>query len=81
MKNYTVVTNRKGRSSEQSGTMPELLKYFGYTLECGKSYEHEKGNKKINLTPKSGSSLVKQLNNATNNSAANGWSDTSYELI
>ncbi len=80
MKTYSIVKNRKGKESTISGTLSELIDYFGYTLETGKSYEHEKGNKKINMSPKTIGSLVNNLNNAVNNSAANGYSDTSYSL-
>ena len=38
---------------ETFGTLEELIQYFGYTLETGKSYEREKGNYKINTNPKS----------------------------
>ncbi len=71
---------RRSRESETTGTVEELLKYFSYTLECGKSYEWEKGNSKINLNPKSAKSLVTQLNKAEANSAANGYSENSYKL-
>lgn len=80
MKIYTVVKHRRGRQTETTGTISELLEYFRYTLECGKSWEHEKGNKKINLKPKTGKSLVTQLNNSEENSAANGYSENSYSL-
>ena len=81
-KTYTIVkTNfRTDQEYRQTGTLEELLEAYRYTLECGKSYEHEKGNKKINLNPKSAKSLVTQLNNAVNNSAANGFSNYSYQL-
>ena len=78
---FTIAIYRRGRTNEQSGTIAELVSYFGYTLECGQSWEHEKGNKKINRNPKTAKSLVTNLNNATNNSAANGYSSTSYSLI
>jgi len=81
VKEITIIKNRNGKDSEIKGTLEYLIKdYFGYTLACGKSWEHEKGNKKINVNPKSGKSLVDNLNKAVNNSAANGYSDTSYEL-
>jgi hypothetical protein len=60
-------------------TMEALWEYFSYTLECGASYAHEKGNKKINRKPKTIASLVTNLNNAVNNSAANGWAGKTYE--
>ena len=63
MKTFTVIKTRRGRDTVTTGTIPELLDYFGYTLECGKSWEHEKGNKKININPKGIKSLVTNLNN------------------
>lgn len=72
---------RNGTESITEGTLEELLQNYRYTLECGKSWEHEKGNKKINLNPKSAKALVTQLNNAVNNSAANGCSMVSYSLV
>ena len=60
------------RTSEQTytGTLAELKKTFSYTLECGKSWEHERGNKKINTDPKSISSLISNLNKAAENTGA-----------
>lgn len=72
---------RTGRNSMfAQGTLEELIKYFSYTLECGKSYEHEKGNKKINLNPKNIKSLISNVQNAKDNSAANGYSGFHYKL-
>jgi len=65
----------------QTGTLSELIEYYSYTLECGKDYEHEKGNRKINTNPKNIKSLITNLNNAVNNAASNGYSDTSFELV
>jgi hypothetical protein len=56
-------------------TIEEAVDYYSYTLECGYSWQHEKGNKKINLHPKTMKSLISNLNNATNNSARNGCGD------
>ena len=82
-KEYTIsiYSARRATSKEVTGTLEYLLNYFSYTLETGKSYEHEKGNKKINLQPKTAKSLVTNLNNAKSNAAANGYSDTSYSLV
>lgn len=65
------------------GTLGELIDIFYGTLYIGKSYELERGNKKINLAPKTIKSLVGNLNNATNNKAVNGYSGTfyTYEII
>jgi hypothetical protein len=56
-------------------TVAEAIEYYSYTLECGASYQHERGNKKINRNPKSINALITALNNAANNSAANGCGD------
>lgn len=73
--------NSEPRVYSHTGTLEELVKAYGYTLECGSSYEHEKGNKKINRNPKSIDTLVKNLYNAKNNSAANGYSGSSYSFV
>ncbi len=67
--------------SYQTGTLEELIKAYSYTLETGKSYEREKGNKKINTSPKNVKSLVDNLNNAVNNSAANGYAGKDYRIL
>jgi hypothetical protein len=78
-KTYRITCERGRRTTmSSSGTVEQLVTYHSYTLECGDSYSHEKGNKKINRNPKSIESLVKNLNNATNNSAANGYSGIHY---
>jgi hypothetical protein len=77
---YTIIKHRRGNATEITRTLEEFIKYFSYTLEVGKSWEHEKGNKKINLQPKSIKTLITNINNAENNAAANGYSGTWYEL-
>lgn len=59
-------------------TVAEAVAYYSYTLECGASYAHEKGNKKINRNPTTIKSLLTNLNNAVNNSAANGYAGAYY---
>jgi len=78
MKTYKVKCERRGRESFFEGTMPELVLIFKYTLDCGASYQHEKGRKKINRNPKTLASLITNLNNAKNNSASNGYSPEYY---
>jgi len=80
VKKFTIVKDRNNRTSEMSGTLVELIDKTKYTLETGKSYESEKGNKKININPKTIKALITALNNSVNNSAANGYSTTSYSL-
>jgi hypothetical protein len=79
--NISCTRQRTGSVFVQSGTVAELVASYKYTLECGKSYSHEKGNRKINMNPKTITSLVNNLNNAVNNSAANGYAGTTYELV
>jgi hypothetical protein len=80
---FTIETRSCGLYSSNTryyyltGTLAELIKACSYTLECGKSWEHERGNKKINCNPKSVSALCTQLENASNNSASNGYSKKS----
>lgn len=62
-------------------TLENLISNFSYTLEVGKSWQHEKGNKKINLKPKTIKSLITNLNNAKSNAAANGCPSDYYELV
>ena len=81
MKTFTIEKHTIRSTSTYTGTVQELVEKFSYTLDCGRSYEREKGNKKINTNPKSIKSLVSNLNNAVNNSAANGYSSTVYVLV
>lgn len=82
-KTYTIKQTRVGlnRSSVSinSGTIPELIEEYSYTLECGASWSNEKGNKMINRNPKTIKSLLSNLNNAARNT--NGAFGTYYELI
>lgn len=59
-------------------TIAEAVSYYGYTLEVGASWQHEKGNKKINRNPTTLKSLLTNLNNAVNNAAANGYAAEHY---
>ena len=80
MKTYTITKIRNQGTSVATGTVEELVRYYGYTLECGASYQHEKGNAKINRKPTTAKSLVSNLNKAVNNSAANGYAGITFEL-
>ncbi len=77
-KRYIITHTRpmSGRSyNSRPLTLEEAVNYYSHTLECGASWSHEKGNKKINCNPKSIKSLITNLNNASNNSARNGCGD------
>lgn len=85
-KRYVITHTRpmSGRSYDSRPlTIEEAVDYFGYTLECGASYQHERGNKKINRRPTTIKSLITNLNNASNNSARNGCGDyyTAVEFV
>jgi len=80
MKFYKIIKTRGDREPTVIiGTLSELIDHHSNTLQTGASYAHEKGNKKISLKPKTIEGLVKNLNNAVNNSAANGYSTTFYD--
>ena len=82
MKTYTIIRtkHRTDSTSESTGTLEELIKSFSYTLECGASWQHEAGNSKIDRFPKTIKTFVKNINNAVNNSAANGYAGVTYSL-
>ena len=77
-KRYIITYTRpfSGRSyASRPLTVAEAVDYFGYTLEVGASWAHEKGNRKINRNPTTIKSLITNLNNASNNAARNGCGD------
>lgn len=79
-KTYTITKSRdRGTPVSFTGTIEELTNIFSYTLECGASYQFEKGNSKINRKPTTIVSLVSNLNKAVNNSAANGYAGISFK--
>jgi hypothetical protein len=77
----TMFGNAPTRYYYQTGTLAELIKAFSYTLEVGKSWEREKGNRKIDMNPKTVQKLVDNLYNASNNAAANGYSGKTYRVM
>lgn len=66
-KEYTIIKYHRGRETEVSGTVEELTKYFSYTLECGASWQNERGCRKVNRNPKTIKSLITAINNAFDN--------------
>ncbi len=80
---YTIESTsyRTGASHKMTGTLEELCQSFSYTLECGHSYQHEKGNSKINTKPKTIKSLITNINNAETNRTANGCASRYFSLI
>ena len=84
---YRITKTKSGRfggdvrTYTQEGTLEELINAYSYTLECGRDYQHEKGNKKINTQPKNIKSLVTNLYNASNNRAADGYSGETFSYV
>ena len=75
-KTYKIKKTYRGRDTETEGTLEELIKYFGYTLEIGNSW-----NKKINREPKTINSFVKNLQASYEEKEASCYERTSIELI
>ena len=65
----TVEMTSFGKVEEFTGTVEELLRNYqvAHILKCGKRDEREAGNKRVNLTPRTGKGLVTALNNAVTN--------------
>jgi hypothetical protein len=77
-KRYIITHTRpmSGRSyTSRPLTLAEAVGYYGYALECGASWSHEQGNRRINRNPATIKSLITNLNNASNNTARNGCGD------
>lgn len=72
---HTIIKTRKGRTTEETGTLAELTKYFGYTLECGNSY-----NSKISTAPRTAKSLVSNLNRSIDYTQRGSFNPTYFEL-
>lgn len=79
MKTYTIIKTHRGRATETTGTLPELVEYFGYTLKAGASYNGQKGCKKVNDNPKTIKSLMTALQNSVYNTQGNCYEQDSYD--
>jgi hypothetical protein len=84
-KQYTINTTTirmmsDSKNYQTSGTLPELIKYFSYTLESGASYNGDKGCKKVNRNPKTIKGLITSLNNAASNTSVH-YQSKFYELV
>ena len=77
MKTYTILKTRtrNNTTSESTGTLEELSKDFGYTIECGNSW-----NSKINRNPKSIKGLVSALNKSVQETQGSCYYPDYYEL-
>ena len=68
--------SQRGNETITEGTIEYLSNYFSYTLEIGNSY-----NKRINRTPKTIKSFMKNLQNAYHEKECGCFSRTYVELI
>lgn len=77
MKTYQVKIDHTRRGEKVvSGTLEELINYFGYTLEIGNSW-----NKKINRTPKTIKSFVTNLQKSYEEKEASCYERTFVSLV
>lgn len=68
---------RRGRYSIVCGPIEYLREgYFGYTLECGNSW-----NPRINPYPKTGAALVSALNKSYRETQGSCWDPDSVRLV
>lgn len=74
-KTFTIVKTRKGRTTEITNTLPELIKYFSYTLEVGHSY-----NSKIKLQPTTIQSFITNIEKSLNEKEGACFERTFIEL-
>lgn len=81
MKKFIVIKTRNDKDYElKPMTLPELVQYFNGTLEKGRSWQNERGNKKIPTKFTNIDRFIQALNDSENNAAANGFSGTYYSL-
>lgn len=75
-KEYTIKKTRKGTETLVVGNLEYLTKYFGYTLECGASW-----NNKINRYPKTIRSFINNLEKSYEEIEGGCFTRTSIELV
>jgi hypothetical protein len=75
MVTFTIIKTRRGNETETTDTLENLIKYFGYTLECGNSW-----NPKINRNPKTAKGLVSALNKSVAETMGSCYDPDYYEL-
>lgn len=65
---YYIKKYHRGHYTIIKGTVEQLVKYFGYTLECGHSW-----NSKINKNPTTYKSLISNLNKSYHETQGSCW--------
>jgi len=72
---YTIIKHRRNGKTEATGTLAELTKNFGYTLQAGHDY-----NNKINLEPTTIKGLVSALNKSVEVLQIGSYNPDYYEI-
>ena len=82
MKTYTIIKNHRGRTYETTGTVEELKKAFGYTIECGVSWMMQEPRYRFRDVPipKSAKGLVNFLNKCVEYIQGGCFERDHYEL-
>jgi len=75
-KTYTIAKTRRGRTTETTDTLSNLINHFKYTLESGHSYDS-----KVNTEPKTAKGLASALNRATDSLQRGSYDPNYYELV
>lgn len=68
--------NGRDRTKYVIGTLADMIKYFGYTLEIGHSW-----NKKINMNPSSSKAFIKALQDSYSEKEAALYNRTFVDII
>lgn len=72
------------RDREYYNTFPsvyEATRHYGYTLQAGASWAHDRGCKKVNQNPTTAKALIAALDNAVHNTQGSCYNPDSYELV
>lgn len=75
IKTHTIIKTRRGEKKAVIGTLPELVKYFGYTLQVGNSW-----NPRISRRPKTAAALIQALNASVAEKMRGSFDPDRYEL-
>ena len=81
-----IITHTRGMLTSRSYvsdpiTLTEAVERYRYTLSAGRSYQHERGNKKVNTAPTTIKGLITALNNAAYNCSAGDHYYTYQEAV
>ena len=77
---YTIIKTHRGREMEFTGPIEELPQRCRSQLECGHSWEYQKGCKKVNTAPKTIKQLLTALANAVYNTQGGCFEQDHYAL-